>query len=64
MNNGRRFNSPLKFFAYSLILITTIFTFISCENFLQGADVKEEITKAIEYNNSPKYPINIRTYKK
>ena len=60
MNNDRRFNSPLKKIAYSLILITSIFTFVSCENFLQGADVKEEISKAIEYNNAPKYPIKFR----
>ena len=63
MNNDRRIHFPLKFFAYSLILITTIFTFISCENFLQGADVKEEITKTIEYNNAPSYTINVEALK-
>ena len=63
MNNNRSFKSPLKFFAYSFILITGLFSIISCENFLQGADVKEEISKAIEYNNAPKYTINIRAQK-
>ena len=63
MNNVRRFKSPLKFFVCSLILIATLFTFISCENFLQGADVKEEISKSIEYNNAPSYTINVEALK-
>ena len=41
------------------LVALTLFTFISCENFLKGEDVKEEITKTIEYNNAPSYPINV-----
>ena len=63
MNNGLRFKSPFKYFAYSFILFTTLFTFISCENFLQGGDVKEEISKSIEYNNAPFYTINVEALK-
>ena|GEM_PF-4602834 len=33
MNNRLRIKSPFKFFTYSFILFTTLFTFISCENF-------------------------------
>lgn len=63
MNNNRSFKSPLKFFAYSFILITGLFSIISCENFLQGEDVKEEIAKTIEYNNAPSYTINVEALK-
>ena len=63
MNNNRSFNSSIKFLAYFFVLLASLFTFISCENFLQGEDVKEEITRAIEYNNAPKYTINIRAQK-
>lgn len=59
MNNNLRSRFPLKYLAYSFVLITTLFTFLSCENFLQGEDVKEEITKTIEYNNAPSYTINV-----
>lgn len=59
MNKGLHSKSHLKFFAYTFVLITSLFTFISCENFLQGEEVKEEITKAIEYNNAQAYTINV-----
>lgn len=63
MNKNRSFKSPLKFFAYSFILITGLISIISCENFLQGEDVKEEIAKTIEYNNAPSYTINVEALK-
>ena len=63
MNNNLRSRFPLKYLAYSFVLITTLFTFLSCENFLQGEDVKEEITKTIEYNNAPSYTINVEALK-
>ena len=59
MNKGLHSKSHLKFFAYTFVLISSLFTFISCENFLQGEEVKEEITKAIEYNNAQTYTINV-----
>ena len=63
MNNNLRIKFSLKFFLYSFVLITTLSAFISCENFLQGEDVKEEITKSIEYNNAPSYTINVEALK-
>ena len=44
------------------LLTVTLFTFISCENFLKGEDVKNEIVNVIEYNNAPSYPINVELF--
>ena len=41
------------------VFVLSILCFTSCDNFLQGTDVKEEITKSIEYNNAPSYAINV-----
>ncbi|MBR6340673.1 MAG: fibronectin type III domain-containing protein [Treponema sp.] len=41
------------------LLAVTLFTFISCENFLKGEDVKNEIVNAIEYNNAFSYDIKV-----
>lgn len=41
------------------VFVLSILCFTSCENFLQGTDVKDEITKSIEYNNAPSYAINV-----
>ena len=35
----------------------------SCENFLNGGDVKDEIVSIIDYNNAPSYPINVEALK-
>ena len=63
MNNNRLIKSSFKFLSFSFILISTILSFTACENFLQGQDVKEEITKSIEYNNAPSYTINVEALK-
>ena len=52
-----------KFFqTVSIILSLTVFAtiaFTSCENFLKGEQVKDEIVSVINYNNSPSYTINV-----
>ena len=42
-----------------ILLVLTTVVFTSCENFLQGEDVKEEISKAIEYNNAATYVLHL-----
>ena len=42
-----------------ILLVLTTIVFTSCENFLQGEDVKEEISKAIEYNNATTYVLHL-----
>ena len=51
MNNSRRFNLAFRLFLSVSLLVSTLLTFSSCENFLNGEDVKEEIQKSIEYSN-------------
>lgn len=63
MNNNRLVQSPFKFLFISFILIIPVLFFTACENFLQGEDVKDEITKTIEYNNAPSYTINVEALK-
>ncbi len=47
---------------FSLIILTaTVFT--SCENFLKGGQVKDEIMSIIDYNNAPSYLINVEALK-
>ena len=62
MNNPRCLNLASKLFV-SISLFISILSFTACENFLQGEDVKEEITKTIEYNNAPSYTINVEALK-
>ena len=63
MNYSRRLNLPSKLFVSIFLFISILLTFTACENFLQGEDVKEEITKTIEYNNAPSYTINVEALK-
>ena len=63
MNNNRLVQSSFKFLLISFIVIIPVLFFTACENFLQGADVKEDITKTIEYNNAPSYTINVEALK-
>ena len=55
---------------FSLLLFTTIFILMgglitislsSCDNFLNGADVKKEIEEAIAYNNAQECTVVVRT---
>ena len=62
MNNSRRFNLAFKFFLSVSLLVSTLLTFSSCENFLNGEDVKEEIQKSIEYSNAESYEIDVEVF--
>lgn len=62
MNNSRRFNLAFKLFLSVSLLVSTLLTFSSCENFLNGEDVKEEIQKSIEYSNAESYEIDVEVF--
>lgn len=47
---------------FSLIALAATF-FTSCENFLKGGEVKDEIVSIIDYNNAPSYTINVEALK-
>lgn len=47
--------SPFRFIIISLCLLLLS----SCDNFLEGADVKAQIEDAIAYNNATSYKIKI-----
>ena len=59
MNKRRVAFHQSNVFAVVFMAISLIFSFTSCENFLKGEDIKNEITKAIDYNNAPSYSIQV-----
>ena len=52
-----------SFIKISGALLLTALTFTSCENFLQGEEVKDQIIDAIEYNNARTYSIRVEAVK-
>ena len=59
MNISRRFHFAFRLFVSASLFVSTLFTFSSCENFLNGEDIKEEIVKTIEYSNADSYEIDV-----
>ena len=45
------------------LILCTVFLLTSCQNFLKGADVKNELERIIEYNNAPSYTIRVDSEK-
>ena len=48
-------------FCSTMMCLVSLFSFISCENFLKGAQVKSEIEAAIAYANAPTYTITVES---
>ena len=59
--SGKFFKSAA--FLFGFIALASI-AFTSCENFMKGGEVKEEIISIIDYNNAPLYPINVEVLNK
>ncbi len=58
--SGKFFKSAA--FLFGFIALASI-AFTSCENFMKGGEVKEEIISIIDYNNAPSYTINVEALK-
>lgn len=45
------------------VFVLSILCFTSCDNFLQGSEIKDEIVGAIQYNNAQSYSIRVEAIK-